>query len=285
MNVNSIRGILLKARRSHPSAWDFQVTHFIQIISQGHAGLGPQLSLFQLLLALLSPLQPHLYPPCPWRGWAFILAVPSTSFALPQNMNQLTLWTPFNFLFKCPFEQRQHALITLLTTVLLPDFLSPPNSVLIFFLYILKPSKIYFCCLVTKSCLTLFEPVDCSMLGFPVLHYLLEFAQTHVHWVSDVIYIIYMYIWGFLGCLDGRVCLQCWRSGFDPWVGKSPWRRKWQPTPVFLPGKSHGQRSLVAYNPWGRKESDMTEQLHFIYRYIYKKYTLITYLFMSLSPN
>ena len=40
-----------------------------------------------------------------------------------------------------------------------------------------------------------------------------------------------------------------------------PWRRKWQPTPVFLPGKSHEQRSLVSYSPLGRKELDMTEQL------------------------
>ena len=47
--------------------------------------------------------------------------------------------------------------------------------------------------------------------------------------------------------------------GFNPWVGKIPWRRKWQPTPVFLPGDSHGQRSLVDYSPWGCKESDMTE--------------------------
>ena len=50
---------------------------------------------------------------------------------------------------------------------------------------------------------------------------------------------------------------------FDPWVGKIPWRRKWQPTSVFLPGKSHGRRSLVGYSPWGHKESDTTEQLHF----------------------
>ena len=49
---------------------------------------------------------------------------------------------------------------------------------------------------------------------------------------------------------------------FDPWVGKIPWRRKWQPTPVLLPGKSHGQRSLVGYSPWGHKESDITERLH-----------------------
>jgi len=50
---------------------------------------------------------------------------------------------------------------------------------------------------------------------------------------------------------------------FDPWVRKICWRRKWQPTPVLLPGKSHGWRSLIGYSPWGPKESDMTEQLHF----------------------
>ena len=44
---------------------------------------------------------------------------------------------------------------------------------------------------------------------------------------------------------------------------EDPWRRKWQSTPVFFPGKSHGQRSLVGYSPWGRKESDTTERLHF----------------------
>ena len=43
-------------------------------------------------------------------------------------------------------------------------------------------------------------------------------------------------------------------TGFDPWVGTIPWRRAWQPTPVFLPGESHGQRSLVDYSPWGHKE-------------------------------
>ena len=46
--------------------------------------------------------------------------------------------------------------------------------------------------------------------------------------------------------------------GFGPWVGKIPWRREWLPTPVFLPGEFHGQRSLVGYSPWGRKQ-DMTE--------------------------
>ena len=50
------------------------------------------------------------------------------------------------------------------------------------------------------------------------------------------------------------------RQGLDPWVGKIPWRRKWQPTPVFfLPEKSHAHRSLEGYSPWGRKELDTTE--------------------------
>ena len=49
--------------------------------------------------------------------------------------------------------------------------------------------------------------------------------------------------------------------GFDPWVGKIPWRRKRQPNPVILPGESNGRRSLVGYSPWGCKESDMTEWL------------------------
>ena len=48
----------------------------------------------------------------------------------------------------------------------------------------------------------------------------------------------------------------------DSWVQKIPWRKKWQPTPVLLPRKSHGWRSLVGYSPWSHKESDTTERLH-----------------------
>ena len=51
--------------------------------------------------------------------------------------------------------------------------------------------------------------------------------------------------------------------GLIPGLGRFPWRRNWQPTPVFLPGKSHGPWSLVGYRPWGRKELDATERLHF----------------------
>ena len=57
---------------------------------------------------------------------------------------------------------------------------------------------------------------------------------------------------------------------FDPWVGKIPWRRRWHPTPVLLPGKSHGRKSLVGYSPWGREESDTTERPHFHFSLSFK---------------
>ena len=50
-------------------------------------------------------------------------------------------------------------------------------------------------------------------------------------------------------------------TSFNPWVRKIPWRREWQPTRALLPGKSHGQRSLEGYSPWGHQESETTEQL------------------------
>ena len=61
-----------------------------------------------------------------------------------------------------------------------------------------------------------------------------------------------------------RVCLQCRRPEFDPWVRKIPWRRKWQPTPAFLPGKIPRMEETGGggYGPWGHKESDRTERLH-----------------------
>ena len=73
---------------------------------------------------------------------------------------------------------------------------------------------------------------------------------------------VYTLILGFPGGSDGEesICLQCGRPGFYPWVKKIPWRRERQPTPVFLPGESHGQRNLVGYSPWGRKDLDVTEQ-------------------------
>ena len=59
--------------------------------------------------------------------------------------------------------------------------------------------------------------------------------------------------WWLSGKESTCQCRRCW---FDLWVRKIPWRRKWQPTPVFLPGRPHGHRSLAGYSPWGQKESD-----------------------------
>ena len=56
---------------------------------------------------------------------------------------------------------------------------------------------------------------------------------------------------------------RCRKHGFNPWVKKMPWSGKWKTTPVLLPGKFHGRRSLVGYSPWGYKELDTTEWLHF----------------------
>ena len=58
-----------------------------------------------------------------------------------------------------------------------------------------------------------------------------------------------------------KTCLPCKRPGFYLRVRKIPWRKQWQPTPVFLPGEFHRQRSLAGYSPWGHKESDTTKRL------------------------
>ena len=68
---------------------------------------------------------------------------------------------------------------------------------------------------------------------------------------------------GYQGSTGGKEpacqCRRHKRREFSPWVRKIPHRRKWQPTPIFFPGKSHGQRSLVGYSPWAHKELDTTE--------------------------
>ena len=79
---------------------------------------------------------------------------------------------------------------------------------------------------------------------------------------SQIWYPVHIHVTFFRWLNDEESACQCRRHrirGFDPWFGKMPWRRKWQPTPVFLPGESHGQRSLAGYSSWGRKEPDTTE--------------------------
>ena len=62
-------------------------------------------------------------------------------------------------------------------------------------------------------------------------------------------------------------CLQCRRPRFDPCIGKIPWRKPWEPTPVSLRGEYHERRSVAGYSPQGCKELDTTERLHFISQY------------------
>ena len=81
----------------------------------------------------------------------------------------------------------------------------------------------------------------------------------------------------FPGGSDGKESAwQCGRAGFDPWVGKIPWKGEWLPSPVFLPAEFNGQRSLAGSNLWGCKESNTTEQLtcvcvlgHFSYEWLF----------------
>ena len=74
---------------------------------------------------------------------------------------------------------------------------------------------------------------------------------------------IYNYEWMKVLCWlrRQRNCLHCRKPGLDPWVRKIPWRREWLPTPLFLPGEFHGQRSLAGHSPWGHKALGTTEWL------------------------
>ena len=144
----------------------------------------------------------------------------------------------------------------------------------------------YNCCLlnevkmlVTLSCLTLCDPMDFSLPSSSV-HGVLQ--ARILEWVAMptsgrsswsriqilfsciagrffTVWDIRVYIGGASGKEHACQCRRHKRQEFDPWVGKIPWRRARQPTPVFLPWESHEQRSLVGYSPWGCKELDMTE--------------------------
>ena len=114
------------------------------------------------------------------------------------------------------------------------------------------PPYLRSCCSVAQSCPTLWDPMDCSMPGFPLLHCLLEFAQNHIHWVGDAIQSSCPLLSPSL-----RAFSLFQHQGLFQWVGiftSGDQSRKWQPTPVFLPEKSYGQRSPVGYNPKGGKE-------------------------------
>ena len=84
--------------------------------------------------------------------------------------------------------------------------------------------------------------------------------------------------WSPVGSNDKESACNAGGLGWIPVPGRFPWKREWLPTPVFLSGEFHGHRSLAGYNPWGHKESDMTEQLS-IHNYHKIKFTCLNYLF------
>ena len=155
-------------------------------------------------------------------------------------------------------------------------------------------------CSVPPSCPTLCNPMDCSTSHFPVLHYLPQFAEAHVHQVSNAIQPSHPLLHSLLlpsifpsirvilviAGMHGKSLQLCptlcdsvdhnppgssvqgiLQARMLKWVampssrGSSQSNRKWQPAPVMLPGKFHGHRRLAGYNPQGRKKSDMTEHI------------------------
>ena len=144
-----------------------------------------------------------------------------------------------------------------------------------------------------QLCLTLCNPVDVSPPGSPIpgiyvkpvqkvnsglswTHFRLKHTNLcsvvqekkpnkllRVEWMANISTVI-VQRWDELGfqAAQGEAPSGDSGQGFHPWVGKIPWRRKWQPTGVFLPGKSHEQRSLEGYSPRGHTESGMTEHTH-----------------------
>ena len=129
-------------------------------------------------------------------------------------------------------------------------------------------------CLVAQSYLTLCDPLDCSLPGSSVhgtfqariLEWVAIPSLRRSSWPRDRTqiscisctgrWVSYHFTTGQPlpdGASSIKSPCQCRRQGLDPWVEKILWRRKWLPTPVFLPGKFHGQRSLVGYSPWGHR--------------------------------
>ena len=106
----------------------------------------------------------------------------------------------------------------------------------LFLCYVTLHDKISLCVLIVKPLLNLKSPFQ--QHGFSIS---LPLCSGLLWWLSDK-----------------EPACQCRRCRFDPWSRKILWRRKWQPTPVFLPGKSQEQKSLEGYSPWSHKELDIT---------------------------
>ena len=124
------------------------------------------------------------------------------------------------------------------------QLMAPPSF------HLLRPTKHFFSLTPTSD--------ESGYHVVSTLMYILNISTCYhlscYHFVSS-----YHHLWASLVAQWYRICLQFRRCRLDPWVWKMPWRRAWQPTLVFLAGKSHRQRSLVGYSPWIHKKSDTIE--------------------------
>ena len=128
------------------------------------------------------------------------------------------------------------------------------------------PINICYCCSVTHSCQILCEPMDYSLPDLSVHGIIpgriLEWiaisssrvsSQPKVESEPPLAPALPGRFWWLSSKQSACQCRSHRRLGFNPWVRKIPWRRKWQSTPVVFPGRSHGQRSLAGYSPWSGK--------------------------------
>ena len=131
-------------------------------------------------------------------------------------------------------------------------------------------------CILLPSCIFLSNQLQTSHMVSIFIRILLSFFKSCSALVKKAFKMIFTLVicdwegWGgdsdaFLSdfvCPWGQTIISPWNESVGAYLSVLFWGRKWQPTPVFLPGESHGQRSLAGYSPWGLTESDTTERLH-----------------------
>ena len=115
----------------------------------------------------------------------------------------------------------------------------------------------------------------------------MSILYINIYYILNIFTFVYTYVhnWGFSSSSVGRIChqyIRCRRCGFDPRVAKIPLRRAWQPTPVFLPGESHEQRSLRVYSPQDYKQLDTIDATKHVCIHIHKHlYSILVFKFFS----
>ena len=128
--------------------------------------------------------------------------------------------------------------------------------------------------LIAIGMLMLLEPLSASLCFFLITkfydNHLIKISRSYIFFNNFIfLHFVNRPYLIFPGGTSGKEpacqCRRCKRGGFDPWVGKIRWRRKWQPISVFVPGQFLGQSSVVGYSPWDCKEQDLSEAIQHAY--------------------